>query len=213
MLRELISNEWFTILIVLCLGILAFVKVTFSNRFNDFLWVIGNSKYLKIYSRDQKFIDQFDSFLFLNLIISLAIFFFIWYNTLFEYIAFDIILFLKIVLGIGALILIKVLLERLIGSLFEIDALIDSYVFQKTNFKNYIGLVLLPINIILIYVVQPSKAIIYTAIVLLLIINLIGFITSFKMHQKLILNNLFYFILYLCALEIAPYIILYEFIS
>jgi len=61
--------------------------------------------------------------------------------------------------------------------------------------------------------VQPSKAIIYTAIVLLLIINLIGFITSFKMHQKLILNNLFYFILYLCALEIAPYIILYEFIS
>jgi len=165
MLRELISNEWFTILIVLCLGILAFAKATFSNRFNDFLWVIGNSKYLKIYSRDQKFIDQFDSFLFLNLIISLAIFFFIWYNTLFEFIAFDIILFLKLVIGIGALILIKVLLERLIGSLFEIDALIDSYVFQKTNFKNYIGLVLLPINIILIYAVQPSKAIIYTVIV------------------------------------------------
>ena len=213
MLREIISNEWFTILIVLCIGILAFAKAAFSTRFNDFLWVIGNSKYLKIYSRDQKFIDQFDSFLFLNLIISLSLFFFICYNTFFETIAFDITLFLKLLVGIGALILIKVLLERLIGSIFGIDSLIDSYVFQKTNFKNYIGLVLLPINILLIFAVHPTKSLMYIAIGLLFAINLVGFITSFKMHQKLILNNLFYFILYLCALEIAPYIILYKFFS
>jgi len=210
MLREIISNEWLTILIVLCISILAFVKAAYSNRFNDFLWVIGNSKYLKIYSRDQKFIDQFDGLLFLNLIISSAIFFFIWYNTFFESIAFDLILFIKFILGIGAIILIKVLLERLVGSLFEIDSLIDSYVFQKTNYKNYIGLVLLPINILLIFAVYPSKTILYIVISLLFLINLVGFITSFKMHQKLILNNLFYFILYLCALEIAPYIILYK---
>jgi len=213
MLREIISNEWFTILIVLCIGILAFAKAAFSNRFNDFLWVIGNSKYLKIYSRDQKFIDQFDSFLFLNLIISLSLFFFICYDTFFESIAFDISLFLKILIGIGALILIKVLLERLIGSIFEIDSLIDSYVFQKSNFKNYIGLVLLPINILFIFAVHPTKSLIYIAIGLLFAINSVGFIMSFKMHQKLILNNLFYFILYLCALEIAPYIILYKFFS
>ena len=213
MLREIISNEWFSVLIVLCICILAFVKATFSNRFNDFLWVIGNSKYLKVYSRDQKFIDQFDGLLFLNLIISSALFYFIWYNSFFDPIAFDGILFLKLLFGIGAIILIKVLLERLIGSLFEIDSLIDSYVFQKTNYKNYIGLVLLPINILLIFAVQPSKTILYIIMSLLLIINLVGFITSFKIHQKLILNNLFYFILYLCALEIAPYIILYKILN
>jgi hypothetical protein len=213
MLREIISKEWFTILIVLCICILAFAKATFSSRFNDFLWVIGNSKYLKIYSRDQKFIDQFDGLLFLNLIISLSLFYFIWYNTLFDSIAFDAILFIKILVGIGSLILIKVLLERLIGSLFEIDSLIDSYVFQKTSYKNYIGLVLLPINILLIFAVQPSKTILYIVISLLFIIILVGFITSFKMYQKLILNNLFYFILYLCALEIAPYIILYKILN
>jgi hypothetical protein len=213
MLREIISNEWFTILIVLSIGILAFVKAAFSNRFNDFLWVIGNSKYLKIYARDQKFIDQFDGLLFLNLIISSSLFYFIWYNTFFESIPFDIVLFFELFIGIGALILIKVLLERLIGSLFEIDSLIDSYVFQKTNYKNYIGLVLLPINIILIFAVQPSEVIIYFVIVILVIINLVGFITTFKIHQKLILNNLFYFILYLCALEIAPYIILYKLLN
>ena len=210
MLREIISNEWFTVLVVLCVCILAFAKARFTNRFNDFLWVVGNSKYLKIYSRDQKFIDQFDGLLFLNLIISSALFYFIWYNTFIESIAFNIILFFKLFIGIGSLILIKILIERLIGSLFEIDSLIDSYVFQKTNYKNYIGLVLLPINILLIFAVNPSKTILYIVAGLILVINLVGFITSFKIHQKLILNNLFYFILYICALEIAPYIILYK---
>ncbi|RLD29734.1 MAG: DUF4271 domain-containing protein [Bacteroidetes bacterium] len=213
MLREIISNEWITILIVLCISILAFAKAAFSNRFNDFLWVIGNSKYLKIYSRDQKFIDQFDGLLFLNLIISLALFFFILYNTFFDSLAFELIFFFKLLIGIGAIILIKVLLERLIGSLFEIDSLIDSYIFQKTNYKNYIGLVLLPINILLIFAVQPTKTIIYLIIGLFLIINLVGFVSSFKTHQKLVFNNLFYFILYLCALEIAPYIILYKILN
>ena len=210
MLREIISNEWVTILIVLCISILAFTKAAFSNRFNDFLWVIGSSKYLKVYSKKQKFIDQFEGLLFLNFIISFSLFFIILDNTFFESVAFSISFFIKLLIGIGAIILIKVLLERLIGSIFEIDSLIDSYMFQKINYKNYIGLVLLPINVLLIFAVQPTKTILYFAIGLLLIINLVGFITSFKMHQKLILNNLFYFILYLCTLEIAPYIILYK---
>jgi len=211
-MREVISNELFTILIVLGLCILAFAKYAFSNRFNDYLWVIGNSKYLKIYAREQKFIDQFDSLLFVNLIISLSIFSFVGYNTFVDSLPFDLTTFIKLFVGIGAIILIKILLERLIGSLFDIDELIDSYIFQKTNYKNYIGLFLLPINIILIYAIQPTATIMYVVIAFIILINLIGFITSFKTHQKTILNNLFYFILYLCALEIAPYIILYQYL-
>ena len=213
MLREIISNEWFTILIVFSICVLAFAKYAFSNRFNDYLWVVGNSKYLKIYAREQKFIDQFDSLLFINLIISLSIFSYLGYNTIVEPLSFDLALFIKIFVGIGSLILIKILLERLIGSLFEIDALIDSYIFQKTNYKNYVGLILLPINVILIFALTPSSKLIYIVLSLIIIINLIGFITSFKTHQKTILNNFFYFILYLCALEIAPYIILYKVFS
>ena len=133
-MREVISNELFTILIVLGLCILAFAKYAFSNRFNDYLWVIGNSKYLKIYAREQKFIDQFDSLLFVNLIISLSIFSFVGYNTFVDSLPFDLTTFIKLFVGIGAIILIKILLERLIGSLFDIDELIDSYIFQKTNF-------------------------------------------------------------------------------
>lgn len=209
MLRETVSNEWFTVFIVLSLGFLTLSKYFFSRRFDDFLAVIGNSKYLKIYARDQKFIDGFDTLLFLNLVTSVSIFSFLMYSVFVNPSEFDLIQFFKLLFGIGSLVLIKVLLERLIGSLFEIDALIDSYLFQKTTYKNYTGLILLPVNILLIYSISPSKSVIYVILGLIFSINLIGFITSFKNHQKLLINNFFYFILYLCALEIGPYLILY----
>ena len=116
----------------------------------------------------------------------------------------------KLSVGIAVFVLIKVLLERLIGSLFEIDKLTDLYLFQKITYKNYLGILLLPINALLLFAFEPTLDIIYGIIILLLIINIIGLISSLKSHQSLIKNNLFYFILYLCALEIAPYIILYK---
>ncbi|MEZ4801190.1 MAG: DUF4271 domain-containing protein [Gelidibacter sp.] len=213
MLREVISNEWFTVFIVLGLMAIALSKQFFSVRFNDFIAVLGNSKYLKIYSRDQKFIDGFDSLLFFNLVISLSIFGFLAYSTLIENIKFDILLFSKIIFGVAALVLIKVLFERLIGSLFEIDKLIDQYLFQKTSYLNFSGFILLPINVLLLYTITPSPLILYISIGVILMVNLIGLVTTFKNHQKLILNNLFYFILYLCALEIGPYLILYKIIT
>ena len=210
MLREIISNEWYVIFFVLCLSILALAKRSFSTRFNDFLLLVGKSKYLKIYARDQKFIDQFDALLFVNLIISLSLFCFLGYSTFIDSIPFNLGTFLKILLGIGSIILIKILLERLIGSLFGIDTLMDSYLFQKTNYKNYTGLLLLPINILLVFTINLSVNVFFVIFALIFIINLIGFITTIKTHQKTIINNILYFILYLCALEFSPYVILYK---
>ncbi len=213
MLREVISNDWFTVFLILGLALITLCKYLFTSRFRDFVTVIGNSKYLKIYAREQKFIDGFDALLFLNQIICVSLFSYVVYETLINPSEFNLTQFFKLIFGVGVLFLIKVLLERLIGSVFEIDELIDSYLFQKTTYKNYTGFLLLPINCLLIYTIYPTKSIIYICIALIVLINLIGFISTFKNHQKLLLNNLFYFILYLCALEIGPYLILYKIIK
>ena len=96
MIREIISNEWFVILIIINLIILAFTKFYFTKRFHDYLWVLGNSKYLKVYAREQKFIDQFEGLLFLNLSISLSIFIFICYGVFVEIQVFALDTFIKI---------------------------------------------------------------------------------------------------------------------
>ncbi|KAA5827913.1 DUF4271 domain-containing protein [Algibacter amylolyticus] len=210
MLRHLVSNEIFTVLLVIGLIIVAIAKLTAPKRFDDFILVLGNDKYLKIYSRDQKFFDKFDALLFTNLIISVSVFCFISYKQLTDTQTISANTMFKLTFSIGVFILIKVLLERLIGSLLEIDKLIDQYIFQKISFKNYLGLLLLPINALLLYTFTPTLTVIYVIVSIMLIVNIIGLISSFKTHQSLIKNNLFYFILYLCALEIAPYIILYK---
>ena len=210
MLRDVTSNELFTVLIVIGLVFIALARLLDSKRFNDFVLVLRNSKYLKIYAREQKFLDVFDGLLFVNFIISLSIFSLILYQLLIGDVEISVGMFFKLIFAIGVFILIKVLFERLIGSLFEIDTLIDQYLFQKISYKNFIGIILLPVNALLIYSLNISALIIFTILFLLLVITVIGLITSIKGHQNLIKNNLFYFILYLCALEIAPFLILYK---
>ena len=126
-MRNYITYEWFTIFTLI--GLLAIVGAKYINslRFNDFLYVISNSKYLKIYTKDQKFIDLFDSFLFTNLSISLSIFSYFVYTEFVSPADFELITFLKLLFSVASILIIKTLLERLVGSLFEIDRLIDNY--------------------------------------------------------------------------------------
>src|SRR5690606_22286599 len=210
MLREITSYDLFTVLMVIGLVFIAIAKLISPRRFDDFMLVIGNSKYLKIYIKEQKFFDKFDALLFINLIISASIFGFLIYDFTIKHNQPTPNIMFKLTVGIGVFILIKVLLERLIASLFEIDKLIDDYLFQKITYKNYLGILLLPINALLLFSFIPTLKIIYIIIILLLIVNVIGAITTFKPHQSLLKRNFFYFILYLCTLEIAPYIILYK---
>ncbi len=165
MLRNIIINDWYTVLIVVCMVFIAAAKLLYSSRFNDYIEIIINSNYLKIYIKDQKFINTFDGLLFINLIISISIFIILSLNSLGNnFQVQNSQLYYKLIVGIGSILIIKVLLDRLIGSLFEIDELMNDYLFQKITYKNYLGLILLPINIFLIYVIAPTKTLIFVAI-------------------------------------------------
>ncbi len=212
-MRNFITYDWLTIFSCIGLVFIVAAKYLFNVRFNDFIKIVGNSKYLKIYTRDQKFIDGFDSLLFINMVIAVSIFISITYPIFFSDISFNISFFLKLLLTVSTVLLIKILIERLIASLFDMDSLIDHYLFQKVTYKNFCGLILIVANAILLYGIKPSKIVIISIVLILFLINSIGFITSFKNHQKLINPNFFYFLLYLCALEIGPYVILYKVIK
>lgn len=210
MLRTIVSNEIFTILIYLGLITIAIAKLVSPKRFNDFILILVNDKYLKIYSKERRYFDVFATLLYVNLILSISVFCYIAYQQMSYTQEVKVNSIFKISIAITVVTLAKALVERLIGSLFEIKNLIDQYVFQKISFKNYLGLLLVPINACLIYSFKPNLTTIVTITSILLAINIIGLISSFKTHQNLIKNNLFYFILYICTLELAPYIMLYQ---
>jgi len=208
--RVFITYEWLTLFLLLGLAAITVAKQLFKLRFQDFIWVFTNSKYLRIYSKEQKFVDIFDGLLFSNFVISVSVFLFFTYNTFIQEVPFDLFLFSKITLGILLFFLIKIMIERLVGSIFDIENLMDAYLFQKTTFKNFSGFLFLFFNLFILYSPIDIQWLIYSCLTLVLISNLIGFINSYQSNLTVINLNLFYFLLYLCALEIGPYILLFK---
>jgi len=213
MLRDVVFIEIFTILLVVCLLLVAITKWLFARRFQDFILIIFNFRYLKVYSRDQKFFDVFEGLLFTNLVIGISIFGFISYNNGFKSAPDAQTIIYKLAFAIALFIMIKVLIERLISSVLNIDFIINDYLFEKISYKNFLGLLLIPINAIFLYTITPTKILLFIAGLILFVIHSLGLLFFIKNNLKAIKNNLFYFILYLCALEISPYVVLYKLIT
>mgnify|MGYP001252003208 CR=1 FL=1 len=213
MLREVLLRDWYTGIIVISLTLIVAAKLLKPNRFIDFMKLIGNSNYLRIYFKDHQFFDPFDIVLFLNFCVnaSLTAVLCYTYYGVDTSINFDGYLKLSLVLGLG--ILLKILIELAIGSLFELENLFHSYVFQQISTINFLGVILLPLNAFLIFGFPNQVPLLAVTLFFSVIIILIGFFKSIKSHQNLLINNLFYFILYLCTLEIGPYLILYKLVS
>ena len=207
MLREVQFNDLYTTIIVACLAIIVGAKYLKPQRFIDILRLLGNSNYLRIYFKDHKFLDPFDIILFLNFCLNGILISLLAYIQL-EKIDIDIVLFLKLSVVFGAVVLVKILIELGIGYLFDIQKIFHSYVFQQVSFFNFLGIILLPLNSLLIFGVPNNRFLLTFILSISGLILLIGMLKSIKFYQKLLINNLFYFILYLCTLEIGPYILL-----
>lgn len=210
MLRVVTSTEIFTILFVICLVLLTIAKISYSKRFKEFTILLINFRYVKVFSREQKFLDTFEALLFSNLIIGLGIFFYLSREAVSMDESISQFNIFKFAIIIGVFFLVKVLLERLLSSVLDIEGIVNDYIFQKISYRNFIGLLLLPINIFLVYSINLTQLGIILITFFLIIINIIGVYFFYKRNQIVIKKNIFYFILYLCALEISPYIILYK---
>ncbi|MEW7289885.1 DUF4271 domain-containing protein [Aquimarina sp. 2304DJ70-9] len=209
--REITSTNWLTILIVFCLVLLAIAKGINALRFYDFVALFSNNKYIISYQKPNKLSSLFNVVLLLLQITSVSLFIYICFDV-FEWRAtpIEITLYFKISILYTVIIICKLLIEKIVATIFSIDAIIDEYLFYKVSYRNFIGLLLLPINIIFIYSIQPSKIAFIILFAAIVVLNIIVLISFYRKNENTILNHMFYFILYLCALEIAPYLILYK---
>ncbi len=207
--RILESRDWATVLFVLSFAIIAVTKSVFENRFADFANLIYSNKYIKVYKDSSNLKSTFTVSLFLVQVISLAFFVQITLSYFGYASKTDWLLYIQIVTLLVFFILSKYLIEKIIATSFNIEEFMEQFNLQKVTYRTYIGLFILPFNIILFYYDSFSKNIPLLIIAIILIINALTYFISIKNYQNLIFSKLFYFILYLCALEIAPYYFMY----
>jgi Domain of unknown function (DUF4271) len=208
-LRVIENKDWATILFVLSFATIAVTKSAFENRFAEFAKLIYSDKYINIYKEGSHLKSSFTIALFFVQLISFAFFIQISLSYFENTSKSDWVLFIKIITLLLYFVLSKFLVEKIIATSFNIEEFVEQFNLQKVIFRTYIGLFLLPVNIILFYNDLVSSNFMAILVIIVLIVCTLTYLLSIKNYQNIIFSKLFYFILYLCALEIAPYYFLY----
>jgi hypothetical protein len=211
--RIIENKDWATALFLMSFALIVFSKNLFETRFYHFVRLLISDKYTKIYRENNHVVSGFTILLFITNIISLSFFIQLIFHHLGYGAKTDWVLFVQIVTFLTVFILSKYLIEKIIATTFGLEEVIETFNLQKVNFRTYLGMLLLPITGVLYYNDFLSNSLIYTLIAILLIINILTYVFSLKNFQNVIISKLFYFILYLCALEIAPYYFLYYWVT
>jgi hypothetical protein len=211
--RILENKDWATLLFVLTFAVVAMTKSAYETRFSEFSKLIFSDKYAKIYRDNSHMRSSFTVGLFFVQIVSYAFFILLTINIFGYAEKTDWILFIRIATFLLYFILGKYLIEKIVATSFNIDEFVELFNLQKVTYRTYIGVLILPINAILFYYNNIPKIVPLIIIGISLCISVYSYFISIKTYQNAIIGKLFYFILYLCALEIAPYYFLYYWIT
>ena len=172
MLRQVTSNDGFILCALTSLTLLLIIKLMYSRRLIDFLGFLGNSNYLRIYLKDHSFFDRFDVLLFINFCLNSVAFGFIVQRAQTRNIEMSSTA-VFICIGLLALVIcLKIGFELLIGYAFGLYKEMNILTFQQISSLNFIGILLLPINLILVFQFNFEKsAVILCAISMLLVLG------------------------------------------
>jgi hypothetical protein len=203
------SKDWATIMFFLALMLVVVVKTTSSVRFNEFSKIIFTDKYLKIYKDPSNLMSWFTILLFIVQLISFSFFILICLDQFNIASKHNPIIFIQLITFLIFFILSKYLIEKIIATSFNIEDFAEQFNLLKVSYRTYLGVILMPITVYLYYNDGIPNLFIYLILAIILLYNIITYFLSVRQYQSLIINQLFYFILYLCALEIIPYYFMY----
>lgn len=207
--KTIISIDWMTLMLFASLVVLALGKYLYHKKFLNFIILPFNDKYILLHNKKGQFSHWFHLLLTLFQLINISLFLYLTLRAFSLLPEGESATIYFILLGSLALFeLAKFLVQMFTGFVFNSMGLIGGLIFGKMSYLNYSSLIVLLANILLIYISTSSKTIIYIAIICILLINIIGTAKLLKNYQKALFPYFVYFILYLCALEIAPLVLI-----
>jgi hypothetical protein len=210
--RQAGTIDWITLILLGCIILLAVIKVIYPQRFGEFMSLLTSGKFMMFKGKENHAFHPFNILMLFVNVGGVSLFLFILLHFFFnitENIS-AVIVYVRIATGYTSFVLLKMGIEKIVANVFGLDEKVDYYLFRKLGYRNFISLFVLLAAILLTYSFTPTGPILYAILSFMIIGNILSLFVIYKQNQSVISINLFYFILYLCALEIAPYIILYK---
>ncbi len=207
--RTISQDYWVTPLLVGVFVLLASMRWVFYDRFNR--WV--SLSYLTLTTpKKEKRDGVFLLLLFVFQVLVFTFFVYLFYVKTHPNNEQNRWFFVQVLTLITVFLVIKKVFERIIGVVFSVEPIVN-YIQYKKNLSTAFIAILIYIFSVLFYFAGNFNSSLWFTITLssvVLYVLLVGF--GYKSYKSILLGNLFYFILYLCALEIAPVLIILKLI-
>ena len=118
---------------------------------------------------------------------------------------FELFVYYELLGFVSIFFVVKIILDFSVGRLFSISELMKSYIWQKLVYHNSLGILLLLFNFLIAYSIFDGYYMTLISVYISLVFLLFSYCSIYFSMKKVIIKNWFYFILYLCTLEIIPY--------
>lgn len=208
---ERVSNhsDWIIYVLLTCIVLLAILRARFPYRFLRLLQLTFQTNFLQLYNRD---IDQRHAFTFISTFLNILS------TSMFLFICGQYFLPEKEIEGLGwyiriatlytILLLGKLWIEQIIGVLVKRAAEVSKYTHEKLIYRNLLSIFILIWNITLLFILDKTQVTMTMAWLSILLLNIFYLISSYKRNSRHLFSHYIYYILYLCILEIGPYILI-----
>ncbi|GEM_PF-1030702 len=207
------STDWITLLMIICLVLLAWIQTNHSKRLKQIFRSVALPYYTNQLEREGNLYNERItlglSFVFLTSI-SLTLFQLIRMEGLQPQGISPFIVFLTIFLGVVLYVQIKTFLVRISGTIFKTSEHAHAYQLNSLIFNDATGIFTFPF-LLLVYYLQPEPFI-------WIVLGIIAILLIYRFIRSIIIGlsnagfSIFYLILYLCTLEILPFLLMVKLI-
>lgn len=207
----MLQSDWITIVFLLIFLLLGAAKFFYKGRLFELSVLFFSKKYLLKYSKEVPLIiNGFNALLFSIqiLILSLII---IAFTTLYRpelVIGSGLYLFLKIVAYTSLFFLLRYFIGLMLSLLFELKTQQQQISFTKMSYLFSTLILILPLLLSLFFVKTHNSLLFRLLIVFFAILLIIRYVFVFNNNKNVVRRQWFNFFLYLCALEIAPLLLI-----
>ena len=205
--KIVVNTNWIPIVLVFLLSIIAILKIIDAEKLKGYVFALFNKGFIEDeVEENTSFFSSFYSLLFVfsSIVFSLVICLLV--SEINAAFLLDFSSFLLVFGVVFSYFICKSFFEVALSSLFLIKKQVRFYVVSKFSYLYSISFFLLILYILFEFSPLDPSVFIYITFGLFLV----RFIFHVSNNKNLIFSELFYFILYICAFEIAPLLTLFK---
>lgn len=211
--KEIITNsqDWIAAIFFVILLLLVILKNNFDDRLKHTSLLFFSKKHVSIYFNKEKtsMLNLFQILFFLIQILFFSLLFYVsisYYNASFSELNYK--TFFIFLLGTSLYFGFRFVLGLFLATVLNLENIHKKILFEKINYFNVLTMWMLPFVLFLSFTSSNQKMYLIFTLALLGVLLLVRYALILRNNKSLLFNNLFYFILYLCALEIAPLVLI-----